>query len=466
MAEAPVCSSTGAGWPLPQLKGAAGGMNIGGGRAFLVLAAAAALALGGCGVPRPASSHHRTPEPSPPPEKGALSVAQAFLQDMVEGSLDRQWPLLAPAERSTWPSEAARSAMLAAKFSGAARVVAFALGRPVAGAEWASPEDPRVQVANATEIPVVLAFANSSALSPPGVATLYQHTQLVLEGPSSSPASSTYLVLGEGPAAMEAPVITPAKVAPTMASVPILMYHLVGPFPDRSLYSSQYSYDLDYGLTVPPDQFSSEMQYLVANGYQAISLYRLADFLLYGLPLPAHPVAITFDDGFANEYQYALPVLEADGLTATFFPCSGLIGVRNGEEEYMPASELGSLAQMGYAVQDHTYNDGTVLWGQDLATIQELTGDSARVLESITGQPVQFIAYSGLWPYASPEQARPAQEQLFTQLGSLGYVGGLEDNWVGRFAWQESSAALWEWPRVRAYPGESLKSFATLLTYG
>ena len=430
------------------------------------VALATALLLGAC-APHPNSGRHAPAiSPTRPASASAQAVAATFLKAMVVGAFDRQWLLLAPQEQASWPSEAARSAMLAAKFSGAARVVAFAVGRPVAGAEWVSPENPRVQVANATEVPVAIAFADATSLSPPGVAGLSQHTQLFLERPSSSPASTNYLVVGEGPAAMEAPLITPAAVVPRTASAPILMYHLVGPFPDRSLYSSQYSYDLDYGLTVPPDQFSSEMQYLVSHGYQAISLYRLADFLLYGLPLPDHPVVITFDDGFANEYQYALPVLEADGLTATFFPCSGLIGVKNGEEEYMPGAELSSLSQMGFAVQDHTYNDGTVLWGQDLATIQELTGYGAHVLESITGQPVQFIAYSGLWPYASPEQAGPAQAQLFSQLGSLGYVGGLEDNWVGRFAWVESSASLWEWPRVRAYPGESLAAFAALLAYG
>lgn len=441
-------------------------MSASGERLFPVLALSVALVLGGCGIQSAPPGHPRTPGLSPSTASAALAVAKAFLEDMVKGTFGSQWPLLDPAEQASWPSKAARSAMLAAKFSGPARVVAFAVGRPAAGASWASPENPRVQVANATMVPVTVAFASPSVLSPPGVARLYQHTQLFLEGPASNPASPTYLVVGEGPAAMEAPVITPAHVVPRTASVPILMYHLVGPFPDRSLYSSQYSYDLDYGLTVPPDQFSAEMQYLVAHGYQAISLYRLADFLLYGLPLPDQPVAITFDDGFAYQYQYALPVLEADGLTATFFPCSGLIGIKNGEEEYMPASDLRSLSQMGFAVQDHTYNDGTVLWGQPLATIQELTGYSAHVLESITGQPVQFIAYSGLWPYASPGQAGPAQEQLFSQLRSLGYVGGLEDNWVGRFAWVESAASLWELPRVRAYPGESLASFAALLAYG
>jgi peptidoglycan/xylan/chitin deacetylase (PgdA/CDA1 family) len=425
----------------------------------------AATGLIACGnLPPP--HHPPTSAPRPSPGYSAVAVAGAFIQDMVDQDYPAQWRLLAPMERAAWPSAAARAAMLAAKFSGPSQVVGFSLGRPKGGIEWASPENPGVQVASATEVPVSIAVLKAAALAPPGVAALYLHTELVLEGPGSQPATAGYLVVGEGPAAMEAPVITPATVPLRTASVPILMYHLVGPFPDRSQYSSQYSYELDYGLTVPPDQFSAEMNYLVANGYQAITLYRLADYLLYGLPLPSRPVVITFDDGFANEYQYALPVLGADGLTATFFPCSGLIGVKNGEEEYMSAAALRSLTEMGFAVQDHTYNDVTALWGQSLATIRELTGYSARVLEAITGEPIQFIAYSGLWPYASPAGAGPAQEQLFTQLGSLGYVGGLEDNWVGRFAWVESSESLWELPRVRAYPGETLEAFAGLLTYG
>ena len=426
---------------------------------------ATALVLGACGQLPPAR-HPPTSAPTPAARSSALSVARAFLEDMVLKAFARQWQLLAPVERAAWPSAGDRSAMLTAKFSGAAQVTSFTLGEPVAGAEWASPEDPKVQVAQATAVPVSITLSDPSELSPPGVGGWYQRTELVLAGPSSFPAANRYLVVGEGPAAMEAPLATPDRVAPRTAAVPVLMYHLVGPFPDRALYSSQYSYSLDYGLTVPPAQFSAEMQYLVAHGYQAISLYRLADYLLYGLPLPSRPVVITFDDGFANEYQYALPVLEADGLTATFFPCSGLIGVKNGQEEYMSAVELGSLAQMGFGVQDHTYNDGTVLWGQPRSIVQELAGTSARVLEAITAQPIQFIAYSGLWPYPLPAQAGPSQAQLFSQLGALGYIGGLEDNWLGRFGWEESSGSLWELPRVRAYPGESLQVFAGLLEDG
>lgn len=59
---------------------------------------------------------------------------------------------------------------------------------------------------------------------------------------------------------------------------------------------------------VPQAAFSAEMQCLVAQDHQTIAIYRLADPIPNALPLPAHPAAITFDQGFANQYQHAHPV--------------------------------------------------------------------------------------------------------------------------------------------------------------
>ncbi len=344
-------------------------------------------------------------------------------------------------------------------------MVSYKLGTPTLGATWYSREDPTASVANAIKIPVSVGFRNPTEIKPVGAASDFQDLGLVVV-PGPGDAGSSMEVVGEGPASLDAPIIEPSAPPSRTAGVPILMYHLVGPYPNRANYSEQYSYEIDYGLTVPPGQFSTEMSYLVQHGYSSISLVRLADYLLYGLPLPAKPVVITFDDGFAYEYQYALPVLEANHLTATFLPCSGLIGIKNGQEYYMTATELRYLATHGFWVEDHTYNDGTVLWGQSSSEIQFLAGQTARKVSGITGYPIQFISYSGLWPYPVPGTVSSAQTELFSQLTGLGYVGGLQDNWLGRFPWQEMSANLWELPRVRAYPQEPTSVFAGLLKYG
>ncbi len=427
----------------------------------------------GCGA-RASATRTPVPTPSKPPvspAQEATALATSFMTEMVGDDFAAQWSQLDTIAQEQWPSQAARTTMLASKFSGSSRILSFSLGQTHSGATWTSREAPASTIEGAYSVRVAVQFSEPGQLQPPGVVSDYQGLTLTMAPvvgatPGPSGRQNAMRIVGEGPASPNAPIIDPSPLVSRQAAVPILMYHLVGPYPVRSDYSEQYSYEIDYGLTVPPAQFSSEMGYLVSQHYTSISLVRLADYLYYGLPLPAKPVVITFDDGFANEYQYALPVLRADDLTATFLPCSGLIGEKNGQERYMPAAQLADLARGGFWVEDHTYNDGTVLWGRSLATIQSLAGNTAKVLEQITEQPIQFISYSGLWPYPSPQTAGAGQRELFSELGSLGYVGGLEDSWLGRFPWQESSTNLWELPRVRAYPGEPLSVFAGLLDYG
>src|SRR3954470_8233749 len=74
-------------------------------------------------------------------------------------------------------------------------------------------------------------------------------------------------------------------------------------------------------ISIRPDVFRRQMQTLAANGVKVVPLEDLF----------AHPgaVAITFDDGFANLADHALPVLEHLGLPATIFVVSGYCGKRN-----------------------------------------------------------------------------------------------------------------------------------------
>ncbi|HTU99449.1 MAG TPA: polysaccharide deacetylase family protein [Luteitalea sp.] len=67
--------------------------------------------------------------------------------------------------------------------------------------------------------------------------------------------------------------------------------------------------------------FQAQMSYL-AQHYTCLPLSELADRLAAGT-LPPRVAAVTFDDGFRNNYQYALPVLQATGVPATVFVTTG-----------------------------------------------------------------------------------------------------------------------------------------------
>jgi peptidoglycan/xylan/chitin deacetylase (PgdA/CDA1 family) len=417
------------------------------------------------------------PAPTPTMPSGAsqaTALASLFMTQLVSRDYVAQWQELAPDAQAQWPSALSRAAMLQAKFSGASTITSFSVGALPHRVTWTSQETPIVSVADAYAVPVSVDFASPTTLQPTGVGSDYRELTItvaptLVSAPSQirreNSAPFVMRILGEGPASLDAPIIVPAQLVARTAAVPILMYHLVGPFPDRALYANINSYYLDYHLTVTPAAFSQEISYLFQNGYTSISLNRLSDALLYGLPLPAHPVVLTFDDGFLNEWQYAVPVLEQARYTAVFFPCSGIIGQTLGHEAYMTAADLADLASSGFWVEDHTYNDGTSLWGRSPAEMDFLAGDTAHTLEAITQQPIQFIAYSGLWPYKSGTQAEAPEQELFSELPPLGYVGGLQDLRLPAAPWLETSTQLWELPRIRVFDNESLAEFSGILRY-
>jgi hypothetical protein len=441
-----------------------------------------ALAMSGAQNGRPL---RRRPAPAPraapstPPSVSlavqASGLATTFMNQFLAGDFTDQWPELAPETQAMWPSSLARAAMLQAKFVGASAITSFTVGQVAARVTWTSQESPTWSVSGAYAVPVAVQFAAPTALEPAGVATDFLRESIVVGefpipfqvvGISHHSTAYQLRVVGEGPASLDAPIIEPSAPLQRSANVPILMYHLVGTFPVRTTYSNYYSYRLDYGLTVTPTQFSEQIRFLQSNGYTSISLNRLADDHLYGLPLPPRPVILTFDDGFLSEYQNAVPILAAANYTAVFFPCAGLIGATSGHESYMTASDLAGLANSGFWVQDHTVNDGTSLWGRSVAEMDYLAGDTAQTLEGITQQPVQFIAFSGLWPFPSATKVGPGQSELFSELPPLGYVGGLEDNDLPGAPWLESSFQLLELPRLRVFDNEPMTTFTSVLRRG
>ena len=92
--------------------------------------------------------------------------------------------------------------------------------------------------------------------------------------------------------------------------IPILAYHSIGTHPSRSIRHH----------TVTPEAFSAQMLYLREAGFTALTLRELvAARQASHLPAPERPVVITFDDGFADFAEHAVPSMKAVGFTATLF---------------------------------------------------------------------------------------------------------------------------------------------------
>jgi peptidoglycan/xylan/chitin deacetylase (PgdA/CDA1 family) len=85
----------------------------------------------------------------------------------------------------------------------------------------------------------------------------------------------------------------------------------------RILFYHRVSDDRDE-LAVSPAAFAEQMDYLASEAYRVVDVLSAIDLLESGKPL-ARTVALTFDDGFLDLAEHALPILSERGFNATVF---------------------------------------------------------------------------------------------------------------------------------------------------
>lgn len=99
----------------------------------------------------------------------------------------------------------------------------------------------------------------------------------------------------------------------------VLMYHRVLPAEDAARKA------VEPGMYVTPETFASHLAWLTSL-FRVLPLHEIAARLAQNLPLPPGACAITFDDGWRDNHDYALPALERSGVPATIFVTTHRIG--------------------------------------------------------------------------------------------------------------------------------------------
>lgn len=164
-------------------------------------------------------------------------------------------------------------------------------------------------------------------------------------------------------------------------SVPVFMYHHV-----QTLNGDEGA--AWYRYTVSPTEFERQLDWLSANRFTTISAAHLGRALRTGEPLPANPVVLTFDDGWACCYETVFPLLRARGMTATFFIYPSGIDA----PAYLTWDQLREMQSNGMDIQAHTLTHPH-LPALDVIDVRREIGQCREVIAERLGRAPEILAY-------------------------------------------------------------------------
>jgi peptidoglycan/xylan/chitin deacetylase (PgdA/CDA1 family) len=208
--------------------------------------------------------------------------------------------------------------------------------------------------------------------------------------------------------------------------VPILMYHrVIDPArAGRSLHE----------LVVPPSLFADQMTMLERAGWRTIDTATLAADLALGTRPPPKTFVVTFDDGYADGYTEAYPILRGLGFVATYFIVTGRVG----RPDQLKAEDLQALAAAGMEIGDHTVDhlDLARLNGRELR--HQVVDAQLSITRTVGESPVSFA-----YPFGDLNDRATSTVEAAGFAIAVTNREGVGETWANRFAV----------PRLRVGPG-------------
>ena len=221
------------------------------------------------------------------------------------------------------------------------------------------------------------------------------------------------------------------RVSRSIGYVPILMYHYI-----REVHESDDP--VGFRLSVQPARFAEQLAWLAAEGYEPLRMADLAACLRAERACPPRPMALTFDDGYADAATKALPILRHYGFSATFYIVTEFVG----QPGYLTWEQVKELHEAGMEIGSHTLSHAA-LTGLSLAQARVELVRSKTILERRLGIPIESFSYP-----AGEHNAELAE--LVRELGYSNAVITLAANLPQN---------LYTLPRRRVLGGETIAGF-------
>jgi len=157
------------------------------------------------------------------------------------------------------------------------------------------------------------------------------------------------------------------------------MYHVIADPPAGAPYPQLY---------VGEPEFAAQMRWLARHGYHAVTQRAVWDHWHRGRALPARPIVISFDDGYREVADSALPIMKANEWPGVLNLTVKNLRVSGGLSQW----RVRKLIDAGWELASHTqtHPDLTTLSGAALTA--EVAG-SRTILRSRFGVPVDFFCY-------------------------------------------------------------------------
>ena len=176
-------------------------------------------------------------------------------------------------------------------------------------------------------------------------------------------------------------------------------------------------------VTVGVDQFDKQMAWLSRN-YPLVSVEDIVrGKVLRNTNRPG--IAVTFDDGYLDNYQNAVPILRRHSIPATFFVSTGMIGTDN--------SFAHDLSKLGYALPNMTWehlaemrDNGFTIGAHTVSHINCATSEFDAVRQELIESRDTLRRNLGLddivfaYPFGGRSDITPKVLDLVKELGYIG----------------------------------------------
>lgn len=161
-----------------------------------------------------------------------------------------------------------------------------------------------------------------------------------------------------------------------------------------------------------PYEFRHQILWLRSHGAHFVTLEKIVNHYATGSHLPAHAISLTFADGYAGFYRYAVPILRREKIPATMFVHTAFVGNQQGRPK-MTWPQLKELDKSGLIrIESETVTHPADLRVLSMGAVQREMRDSRATLELHLGRLVRFVAYpNGKYNLQSEQAARFAGYQ-------------------------------------------------------